>query len=267
MSKLKLYKGCWVNESAPHTTSLMNDNEVKDYLSQGGFMLRNTYDFDTPEETSFWYILKDTFGGMSELSSSTRNCVRRSLKTIEYRKVTKDTLLRDGAYEVMVAACSAYKVKCEVPAEQDFIQRINELSEYHELWGGYLVENEQNKLIVFSINYITDNICEYQTFKCHPDYYRHYYPYYGLIYTMNEYYLVERGLKYVLDGARSITEHSNIQPFLEDKFKFRKAYCRLQIVYKPIFGFIVNTLYPIRKYMPSKVKAILYMEAMKRNEI
>lgn len=68
-------------------------------------------------------------------------------------------------------------------------------------------------------------------------------------------------------STRSITEYSNIQPFLEDKFKFRKAYCRLQIVYKPIFGFIVNTLYPIRKYMPPKVKAILYMEAMKRNEI
>ena len=84
---------------------------------------------------------------------------------------------------------------------------------------------------------------------------------------MNEHYLVDRGLNYVLDGARSITEHSNIQPFLEEKFKFRKAYCRLQIVYKPLFGFIVKCLYPFRKYMPNKVKAILYMEAMKRNEI
>ena len=35
---------------------------------------------------------------------------------------------------------------------------------------------------------------------------------------MNRYYLEELKLKYVNDGARSITEHSNIQPFLIDTF-------------------------------------------------
>ena len=40
---------------------------------------------------------------------------------------------------------------------------------------------------------------------------------YGLLLKMNQYYLDEIGVKYVMDGARSITEHSNIQPFLESK--------------------------------------------------
>lgn len=265
MSKLSLYKGCWINGQAPHMARQMSAREVQSYLLQGGFMLRNTYDFDTADKTSFWYIIKDTFGGMDELSSSTRNCIRRSLKTIEYRRISGDILLRDGGYDVMVAACKSYKVKCSVPSIESFTQRINSLSEEYELWGGYLIED--GRLVVFSINRIANGICEYQTFKCHPLYYRHYYPYYGLIYTMNSYYLSENKLRYVLDGARSITEHSNIQPFLEDKFKFRKAYCRLQIVYKPLFGLVVHCLYPFRQYMPSKVKAILYMEAMKRNEI
>ena len=85
---------------------------------------------------------------------------------------------------------------------------------------------------------------------------------------MNRYYLEEKGLKFVNDGARSITNHSNVQPFLIDTFNFRKAYCRLNIKYKWWFGIIVSILYPFRRFIKiAKVQAILNMEAMARNEI
>ena len=93
------------------------------------------------------------------------------------------------------------------------------------------------------------------------------YPYYGLIYMMNKYYLETIGVKYVSDGARSITEHSNIQPFLIEKFKFRKAYCRLQIKYKFWVRIIVTLAYPFHKIIPiHQIKSILNMEAMSRGE-
>lgn len=44
--------------------------------------------------------------------------------------------------------------------------------------------------------------------------YQKLYVYYDLIYEMNRYYLEKRKVKYVNDGARSITNHSNIQLFL-----------------------------------------------------
>ena len=66
------------------------------------------------------------------------------------------------------------------------------------------------------------------------------YPYYGLIYEMNRYYLQELCLKYVSDGARSITEHSGIQPFLIEKF--HKIYRQiLQIVLK----YVKIIVYPV----------------------
>ena len=43
------------------------------------------------------------------------------------------------------------------------------------------------------------------------------YPYFGLLFEMNKYYLGELKYKYVSDGWRSITAHSNIQPFLEKR--------------------------------------------------
>ena len=71
-------------------------------------------------------------------------------------------------------------------------------------------------------------------------------------------YLEERKLKYVNDGTRSITNHSNIQPFLIGKFKFRKAYCRFDITIKWWLRLAVCILYPFHKmiHLP-KVKAIL----------
>ena len=92
------------------------------------------------------------------------------------------------------------------------------------------------------------------------------YPMYGLILELNRYYLEERKLKYVSDGARSITEHSNIQPFLEDKFRFRKAYCDLQVFYRPWIGMAVSMLFPFRRFIRQrKVTALLRQEAMARN--
>jgi hypothetical protein len=82
---------------------------------------------------------------------------------------------------------------------------------------------------------------------------------------MNEYYLKECGLGYVNDGGRSITEHSNIQPFLMQKFNFRKAYCRISIVYKPWLAVMVKVLFPFRKWVPvASVRSLLNQEEMTR---
>lgn len=117
------------------------------------------------------------------------------------------------------------------------------------------------------MNKVTDDSCEYHTMKAIPKYQK-LYAYYGLIYEMNRYYLEECKVKYVNDGARSITNHSNIQPFLIEKFKFRKAYCHLSINYKWWLGMAVGMLYPLRKLIPLRqVKALLDMEAMARGEV
>ena len=107
-------------------------------------------------------------------------------------------------------------------------------------------------------------MCDYSVMKARPDELSRY-PYYGLIYTMNEYYLKECGLGYVNDGGRSITEHSNIQPFLMQKFNFRKAYCRISIVYKPWLAVMVKVLFPFRKWVPvASVRSLLNQEEMTR---
>ena len=193
----------------------------------GGVIIRNAYDFNTKEETSFWYVIKDQFGGYEELSAKMRNQVKRCFKAMAVKQISLDCLLANG-YNVYVQASEGYKVKAYVPSKQEFESRITKAEE-NEFWGVFDLETQQ--LVAFSINLVTSESCEYRTMKAIPEYQKKY-AYYGLIFEMNRYYLEERKLKYVNDGSRSITNHSNIQPFLIEKFNFRKAYCRLDVYYK-----------------------------------
>lgn len=260
MTNYRNYKGAWIFARDPHKESKLTKKDIANLLNGGGKMVRNVYDFDCKEETSFWYVIKDRFGGMDELSSKMRNQVKKCFKSMRVARISPMCLMANG-YEVYVEAAKSYKVKSVAPTIEDFAARIKG-SDENEYWGVFDIET--NRLVAFSMNVVTTDCCEYRTMKAIPKYQKKY-AYYGLIYEMNRYYLEERKLKYVNDGARSITNHSNIQPFLIDKFKFRKAYCRLSIQYKLWLYIAIRILYPLRELIPFRqVKALLTMEAMAR---
>ncbi len=265
IQNFELYKHAWVDKRAPHHGEKLRQDELRLLLSNGGILVRNTYDFDCKEETSFWFVIKDTFGGMEELSSKKRNQVRKSLKTYDVRRVSAEELLSVGL-PIYQEACESYRVKTSVVTDEDFRARILacEKEGSSDYWCVY--RKDTAEAVALAINTRYTDCCEYNSMKCKPSVmHNSTYPYYGLIYEMNRYYLDELKLKYVNDGARSITEHSNIQPFLIDTFHFRKAYCKLQIVYKWWMKIIVDTLYPLRSVVPIlPVKAILRMESFVR---
>jgi hypothetical protein len=263
LNKFKLYKKVWIYTGAPHNTFLLAKKDCLAILKQGGLLIRNDFDFDIKEETSFWYIIKDSFSGMTELSSKVRNQVRRAQNIFDIIRIDKEKLLQEG-FEVHLSAMMNYKVKSKPISKEIFINRITNCGIDYQFWG--CLKKDTGELIAFAINHIFEGQCNYETFKAKPEYLRTCYPFYGLLYEMNRYYLEDLKLNYVCDGARSITEHSNIQPFLEEKFNFRKAYCKILITYKWWLKPLINILYPFRKYLKiSSMKAILKQEEMARN--
>lgn len=257
--KYKLYKHAWVFDGAPHLELKMTAADSQRLLAEGGWLIRNTYAFDFPTPTPFWYVIKDSFGGMEELHTKMRNQVRKSQQAFDYRIIDKDTLLNQG-YSIYCKAVGHYRIRTAVPSLPDFKQRILDASEDTDLWGAF--DKTTKQLSAFAINKVQDNMCEYQTLKALPEAVNSY-VYYGLIHAMNAYYLGEKRLRYVCDGARSITEHSNIQPFLLNKFRFRKAYCRLTIIYKKPFGTLIRLFVPLRKIIPNRaLRALLLMHTL-----
>ena len=262
-NKYRLYKGAWIIKHDPHIEKKLDAADIKSLFSQGGIMIRNAYDFDCQEKTPFWYVIKDNFGGMEELSSKMRNQIKKCFKTMRVASLPAEELKQKG-YPVFLEASKSYMIKSTPPSQEEFIDRIDNAEE-NEFWGCYEIDTD--RLVAFSMNAVSDESCEYRTMKAIPEFQKQY-AYYGLIYEMNKHYLEERKLKYVNDGGRSITNHSNIQPFLIEKFNFRKAFCHLDIHYKWWLQAIVKLLYPFRKVLKIRqVQSLLSMEAIARKAI
>lgn len=267
LNQYKLYKGIWLSDKE-HLESELSKENCKSLLSHGGFCVRNTFNFDTHKKTSFWYIIKDSFEEIELLSANTRAHIRKALRTYDIRPITTQEFI-DFAYPVFVSAQQSYKVKCNVITQDEFVSLADSIKEnkHNELWGVFI--KNTNEMVALSINTINEVSCNYNTLKCkYEALHNSTYPYFGLFYEMNKHYLQERKLKYVNDGSRSITNHSNIQPFLIDKFKFRKAYCNIKIYYQWWLKPIITILYPFRNIIPiAKIQSLLNMEAMERGEI
>lgn len=266
MQNYYIYRNCWRFDGAPHTEPLLKNEEWKSLLKRGGWMVRNTYDFDCQEKTCFWYIIKDHFGGFDELTSRVRNKVRRAFDYFEYQPISFETMW-EKTYPIIKETFADYSVHDRTMNQEIYEQYLNHSKERaFDYWG--IFEKTTGQLVGFCTVIIWENCCEYGVTGILSKYKRNgYYPFYGLYYYLNEYYLNQQHFKYVSDSARSITEHSNIHDFLTENFHFRKAYCQLKVYYQWWMKIAVNLLYPFRKTMPlQRVKAILNMEAMQRGE-
>lgn len=258
MNNYRLYKGCWI-PTHPKQSVNLSEVDAQIILKRGGYFIRNTYDWDCAVSL-FWYVIKDSYGGIEELSTKVRNQVRKSQRIYEVKKVSGDEMFAD-CFTLFNLSRARFGNKDLLISKEQWGKMCNVNGA--EFWVAY--DKNTHNPHAFAINRLYDTFCDYSSMGVNPNAPKSSYPMYALIMEMNRYYLEEKKLEYVCDGARSITGHSNIQPFLEEKFKFRKAYCKLQMFYKPGLGLVVKMLFIFRKWISSKkVGAILRQEAWAR---
>ena len=264
MHNWKKYNGAIIPLVPPHIH--VDEKGIKSKVkNSNAFFARWTSDFDCKEATEFWYVICDKFIDIEGLSVNTRSKVRRGLKKCEVRLIDKVCLMKSG-YDCYLSAFSKYSTYLKPKTKIQFQDEIQSLTDNWDLWGVF----HDNKMIGYSQNLVIDNYCDYSTIKFNPDFLK-LYSSYILFYTMNRYYLFEKGFRYVNDGARSISHETNIQSYLIDKFKFRKAYCKLNIIYSPKIKLILTLIYPFRwvfsllDFGPfSKLNILIFQEKIKR---
>lgn len=262
MNDFYLYRKAWRYDGAPHEEPQLNKEQWKALLKQGGLMVRNTYHFDCQQQTDFWNLIKDHFGGLGELSGNTRRSVQKSLEKLEFRRIDF-ALVQASGYPILKATFEDYAVVDRPMNRQVFDDYLKHCqSKDYEYWG--IFDRKTQQFIGFCANRLWPEAMEIGVIGILPEYkHNGTFPYYGLFHSMNQYYLEEKNFKYITDGSRSITHHSNIQEFLIKKFNFRKSYCELKVYYKWWMRAAVKVLYPFRKIIPiPQVKAILNMESM-----
>lgn len=261
----KIYKHCLRWTGVPHEEKKLERSYIKNLIAEEkSWMLQNCYDWDCECETNFWYIIKDTYDE-SQYSKKVRKYIQKANDKFEIGLITRQKLADEG-YEVYISNYAKYTVHDGFKETREtFARRIEQMTDKHEIWG--CIDRNTAKLEAYSICRIEDCVCYFESSKANPDFMTKYYPFYGMYDARNRYYITEKGLKYCVSSARSVSEHSNIQNFLIEKLHFRKAYCRMDIHYVWWMYVLVKILYPFRNLIKmSKVKLLLNTEAMARGD-
>jgi hypothetical protein len=187
-----LYKKGLIYNGAPHLEQQLSKKKMRNLLRKSkAFLIRNVYNFDCHKETSFWYIIKDSFNGFEELSSKTRQQIRRAQKLLDIKIIDKQVIIDQG-YEVYLNSFNKYKNIIGKPASKEsFIKNLQIPRPGEQFWGCF--DRNNAKLVAYFHNSVQENMCHYYSMKALSEYLTGYYPYHGLIYSMNEYYFKTLG--------------------------------------------------------------------------
>ncbi|HOJ12156.1 MAG TPA: hypothetical protein PK733_16410 [Clostridiales bacterium] len=267
------YEGALIPDVPPHIEVKMS-NEYARYLfkTYKPYFIRWVSDFDCSHETEWWYVIKEKEINNNELEYSKyfRRYLKCGLKTCVVKKIDAEYIAYNG-YKVYKNAFKRYDTFEKPIDEKDYMRHMLSFvnNSNYEFWGVF--HKKSNALIAYSQNLLRNDCCEYSSMKFDPEF-LDLRPSYPLIYETIKYYINDKKLIYVSFGARSIYHKTAIQEFLVTRCKFRKAYCRLNIIYSFKIKLIVNILYPFKNIISSintgitnKIAALLQQEYVRRS--
>lgn len=246
----KYYNHAAVPVNQPHDKVNLvpiNDGSIWNLTSESGdrpLLVSYISDFDTSYETSYWYIIKDSPFVFEELSKKYQRQILKVLERCEVKRIDPVTCFED-IYAVYKAAMRSYKTPDNELTKTDFLANIKQ--DGLEYWGAY------NRLTGVLVGWMScgnnGEWTETVTAKYHPDLQSFARPSDAIHYTILNYYLNELGQKYICSGSRNINHKTNVQDYLIKNWKFRKAYCTLNVIYKPGINIVIKLLYPFRKLL------------------
>ena len=235
---------------------------------------RWTSDFDCGYETEWYYVIKDEPFDLSSLKANHRKNITRGNRHFEVKVIDPKEYI-DELYEVATAAYESYP--------KEYRPHIS-----YETFKGWIDDSEESgiKQVTFGAfsledgklcgNMSIDELDGYgrgAALKAIPAYEK-FYLNDAILYGMLEYYKDKLAEGYYIDlGERNIQHKTAIQDKLIRQYGFRKAYCKLNLAYPPIIGFIVKIIYPFRRLLKKldtvhplfhKVNGVLAMEEIAR---
>ena len=270
----RYYNHAAIPSTAPHeevdTRSIMN-NEIW-HTEEKPVLARWTSDWDCGYKTNWWYVIKDEPFDISNLKSKRRYEINKGNKNFIVKEINPAEWCED-IYIVTVAAYETYPKSYRPQISHDqFIAEVKDW-DFYKTYGAF--SSDDNTLCGYAC-LIKDGVyIDFCMMKADPDKEK-----FGLNAAMVNMILVDHEdfLKnggYICDGARSIQHETAFQDYLEKYFEFRKAYCKLHIVYAPQYKRLVNFAYRFRNLIKvfdkipiaRRINALMKMEEIFREPI
>lgn len=271
----KYYNHAAIPTTVPHETPNMlplEDGSIWKIDGKMPLLARWTADFDCPEETNWWYVIKDAPFDIANLKAKRRYEINKGTKNFNVVQIDPKVYAEE-LYRVQVAAFSAYPAKYRPTVDRERFLASVERWDKFVAFGAFNRETEQ--LCGYALLLKEgDSYADFAVLKADPQQERN-----GinaaLVEGVLQYFkpFLENG-GYICDGARSINHETAFQDYLEKYFGFRKAYCRLHMAYNPKYQWLISLLRSARKLLRKldgvgiihSVNAIFRMEDFCCNE-
>lgn len=266
MVEWRRYHGVIVSNKPPHIEPSQDDIERAKKMKGYRFISYVT-DYDCEEELPWWYVIKDTPIILEDLPANRRYKIKKGLRYVEIRKIDCKEYSEE-LYSCYLKAQQRYKAHEDHSTKESFLRGLQ--NDRFEYYGAFFVET--NQLVAYMKTIVYSDCVSLSVIKYDPEYLR-YQTSAALTYSVVYDYLNVRHYRYVMDGQRAIRHKTNIQEYLEQYFGFRKAYCKLNLIYSPAMKVAVILLYPFRKLLAriagdhvflNNIVSVLMMEEIKR---
>lgn len=266
------YSIALIPTTPPHENPKLENLNNQNLWKSKRFLVRYTTDFDCGHETNWWHLIKDDEMDISSLKKKRRYEINSGLNNFDVKKISSKEFA-EQIYLVHDAAFKNYKTSEQGITKEDFIAVClkHHSKKEVEYYGAF--DKESGELAAYAINIVYEEYVNFSSMKFTPKYLTKKVSA-ALVFIMLVDYLNTQKKKYVSDGERSIRHITNFQDYLIKYFGFRKAYCKLNIQYRPTVNIAVKTLYPFRNIIKkvsnnisplSDVSSLLDMEQIRRS--
>lgn len=266
----KYYNHAVIPTTAPHEEPDLEpvySGLVWANIWRGGtpLLARWTSNWDCGYETNWWYVIKDTPFDISALKSKRRYEINRGNKNFVVKEISPIDYA-DDLFAISKAAYESYPESYRPKIDHEKFVNNVEQWKFYKTYGAFSIED--NLLCGYACLKREGSYMDFCLMKANPEREK-----LGLnaamvymILSDNKEFLSNGG--YICDGARSIQHETAFQEYLEKYFEFRKAYCKLHIIYSPALRMAVNIAYPIRGLLSklSRASAIRQFNALLRME-
>ena len=240
------YNGAVYYDGPAHTNDeITRDDAMAALSSLGGYFVRYTSDFDKKTETEWWWCIKDSPVDLGELKANKRRDIRICMRNCTIIRLLKCDLkkyapkLADCCMDVFATYPNAYRPNVsKKDLEDSFIHEERDVF--------VALTKQEGNVAGFSICRVVGDTVDMSIVRVSPQFNK-YCVSAGIVYELCNYYINEKGVRYISDGQRNVRHETNFQSFLISTLGFRKAYCDLHILYTPKVYYAIKILYPLKK--------------------
>lgn len=277
----RYYNHAAIPTTAPHEEpdlTPIKDGSIWRIDGKKPLFARYTTNWDCGYDTDWWYVVKDKPFDISALKTKRRYEITKAMRFFDVKEINNPIEYAEALAYVQDQAFSAYPLKYRPKLNKDAF--ITSLSGWREKIKTGSIKvfaafyKETTELAGYSYIIVNKKYLDFAIQKTNPCFER-YNVNAALVNGILEAFMdsLSKGC-YICDGARSINHETHFQDYLEKYFGFRKAYCKLNLAYPPLYKIVINLFFPFRYFIEKigfriglfhQFFAILKMEEIARN--